>query len=89
MSSFVIAELKVFDKKTFLEYKKLVPKTIEAFNGKIIASRRLGIALEGNWNPEKIIIIEFPSLEISQEWWSPLMYFKIREKSADTKIIVI
>lgn len=92
MPGFIIAQLEIFDKKTFLAYKKSVSRTIEAFEGRVIVRGRPVTILEGNWNLKSIIIIEFPSVERANEWWSSQMYSKvrkIREKSAETKMIIL
>ncbi|MEL6919234.1 MAG: DUF1330 domain-containing protein [Bacteroidota bacterium] len=92
MPSFVIAQLEVFNKKIFVEYLRLVPKTIEAFEGKVIARGVSGTGLEGDWNPQNMVIIEFPSTERANEWWSSQMYSKvkkIRERSAETKMVIL
>ena len=50
------------------------------------------IPVEGNWNPNRLIIIEWKSIEDLQKFTSSEEYKKVtvlREKSATTKSIIV
>lgn len=92
MSGYVIIELEVFNKETLEEYKKRAPDTVKAFNGKLIVRGGQKIALEGDWNPERLIIIQFPSFEIAKAWYDSEMYKDAsvyRNKAAKTRMIIV
>ncbi len=92
MFGFVIIELEVFNQKILEEYKKLAPDIIKAFNGKLIVRGGQKIALEGNWNPERLIIIQFPSFETAKAWYDSEMYKEAsiyRNKAAKTRMIIV
>ena len=92
MPAYVIVEVSITDPKEYEDYKKLTPATIAAFNGKFIVRGAQAESLEGDWNPERIVILEFPSVEKAKEWWNSEMYTKakvIRQRTAKTKMIVI
>jgi uncharacterized protein (DUF1330 family) len=49
-------------------------------------------SLEGDWNPERIVVLEFPSVERVKEWWSSEEYAPakaIRQRAARTKMLVV
>jgi uncharacterized protein (DUF1330 family) len=49
-------------------------------------------SLEGDWNPERIVVLEFPSVERVKEWWSSEEYppaKAIRQRAARTKMLVV
>jgi len=92
MLGYVIIELTIFDKNELEKYKKLTPATVAAFNGKIIIRNSKKIILEGNWNPQRLVIIEFPSVERAKEWWSSEMYNKasvFRKRASRTNMIIV
>ena len=92
MAAYVILDLSIQDHKEMEAYKKLAPATVTVFDGKFIARGGQTITLEGEWNPERIVILEFPTSELANEWWNSEIYAKakeIRQRAAKTKIIII
>lgn len=92
MPGYVILDLEIFDQQEFEEYKKLAPASIAAFDGKFKVRGGQIISLEGGWTPERIVIIEFPSIERAQEWYHSELYTKAsiyRNKAAKSKIILL
>lgn len=68
MSAYVILDITVTDPDLFEEYKKLAPATIEAYGGKYLARGGRAEALEGDWSPNRIVILEFESSEVAKQW---------------------
>jgi uncharacterized protein (DUF1330 family) len=92
MPAYVIVEVEVNDPVEYEEYKKLTPASIAAYNGKFVVRGGATEALEGNWNPQRIVVLEFPSVERAKEWWHSEEYAKaksIRQRTANTKMLVV
>ena len=92
MPAFVIIELSIFNKEEIVEYQKLAPIAITHFEGKFLVRGGQITSLEGDWNPERIVVIEFPTVERAKEWWNSEIYSKaksIRQKVAKTKMIIV
>ena len=92
MAAYVIVDVRVTDPVKFDEYKKLVPETIAAFGGKYLARGGRLEMLEGGWDPERIVILEFPTLERAKEWWASEDYRQpkaMRQQCATTRMIVV
>jgi uncharacterized protein (DUF1330 family) len=92
MSAYVIVEISIHDHREYEEYKKLTPAAIAAFNGKFVVRGGETITLEGDWKPERIVVLEFPSAEIANEWWHSELYTEaklIRQRAAKTKMIIV
>jgi uncharacterized protein (DUF1330 family) len=92
MSAFVIAELSIHDPKEMEEYKRITSLTIAAFNGKYVVNRAPAIILEGDWKPERIVVVQFPSVDEANKWWNSELYSKakeIRQRSSTTKMIIV
>lgn len=92
MPAYVIVEITVEDTETYEEYKKLTPATIEAFNGRFVVRGAKTECLEGDWNPQRMVVLEFPSVEKAKSWWDSSTYSeakKLRQRSAKTKMIVV
>jgi len=92
MKAYVIVEVSITDQIIYEEYKKLTPAAIAAFDGKFIVRGGRTETLEGDWQPERMVVIEFPSVERAKEWWSSDQYSKakaIRLQSAHTKMLIV
>lgn len=92
MKAYVIVEVSITDNIIYEEYKKLTPATIAAYDGKFIVRGGRTELLEGDWHPERMVVLEFPSVEKAKEWWSSDQYSKvkaIRQDSAHTKMLIV
>jgi len=92
MKAYVIVEVSIVDKIIYEEYKKLTPAAIAAFDGKFIVRGGRTETLEGDWQPERMVVVEFPSVERAKEWWSSDQYSHakvLRQQSAHTRMLLI
>lgn len=92
MPAYVIVEVSIHDPKEMEEYRKLTPATIAAFDGKFIVRGGKTITLEGDWNPERIVVVEFPSVEKANAWWHSEIYSipkAMRQRAGKTKMIIV
>ena len=92
MPAYVIADVNVHDPETFEEYKRTAGPTSAEFGGKYLARGGKVDVLEGQWNPSRCVIIEFPSVEKAKAWWNSQSYAgpkAIRQASAKSSFIVV
>jgi uncharacterized protein (DUF1330 family) len=92
MRAYVIVEITIHNPELYEEYKKLTPASIAEFGGKFIVRGGKTTPLEGNWTPERIVVAEFPSVDVAKTWWNSDNYEKakkIRHASAYTKMILV
>ena len=90
MPAFVIVEIEVSDPEAYETYKRLVPASVDAYGGRFIARGGATESLEGGWAPERIVVLEFPSLERARQWWGSPEYSDakaIRMRAARTRMI--
>lgn len=91
MPAYVIVEISVHNPQEYEEYKKLSLPSLQPFQGKFIVRGGQTITLEGDWNPERIVVLEFPDQDMALEWWNSEIYAKakaIRLRTASTKMIL-
>ena len=92
MPAYVIVEVAIHDSKDYEEYKKLTPATIAAYDGRFVVRGGQAETLEGDWQPERIVVLEFPTVERAKEWWGSDRYAgakAIRHRAARSKMIVV
>ena len=92
MSAYVVAEIEVDNPEGYEEYKKLAPPPIAAYGGKYISRGGIAENLEGDWQPNRIVILEFESVEKAKQWLDSEEYREaksLRHKYATTNMIVV
>jgi uncharacterized protein (DUF1330 family) len=90
MPAFVIVEIEVRDPEAYENYRSLAPASIQAYGGRFIARGGATESLEGDWAPERIVVLEFPSLKRARQWWASPEYSDakaIRMGAAQTRMI--
>lgn len=92
MSAYVIVEIAVHDPVGYEEYKKLAGSTVHAHRGKYIVRGGKTEVLEGDWQPKRIVILEFDSMDGAKEWLNCEEYReprKMRHATARTNMILV
>lgn len=92
MPAYVIVEIEIQDADAYEEYKKLTPASIAAYDGKFVVRGGATENLEGDWQPQRIVMLQFPTKERAKQWWTSEEYAQaktIRESAAKTKMIVV
>ena len=92
MPAYVIVEVQINEPKEYEEYKKLTSASIAAYDGKFIVRGGKAETLEGDWQPQRIVVLEFPTAERAKEWWHSTEYAPakaIRQQTAETKMILV
>jgi uncharacterized protein (DUF1330 family) len=92
MSAYVIVDIDVTDPQGYQEYIKLAPPTVAAYGGKYIARAGKTEVLEGEWVPQRLVILEFESLERAKAWLESPEYRsarQMRHRAATTNMVVI
>ncbi|MBC3757464.1 DUF1330 domain-containing protein [Hyunsoonleella sp. SJ7] len=60
--------VKITDSVKFDTYEKSVSTIVEKFGGKYIVAGNPK-TLEGQWKPQSLVMIKFPSLEQANKWY--------------------
>lgn len=74
MAAYFIVDNEVTDPAGFEEYRKQVPATLEKYGGKILVRGGQLQALEGDWQPKRLVVTVFPSLEHARRWYDSEEY---------------
>lgn len=92
MPAYVLNDMEITDPALFEEYKKLSPATIAQYGGRFLARGGRSEALEGDWAPKRLVIIEFPSVEQAKAWADSPEYApakRLRQMASKSNLIVI
>lgn len=61
MNAYLVLDISIHNLTSFNEYIQKTPEYIEKHSGKYVVQGVEPVIKEGNWNPERIVIIESPS----------------------------
>ncbi len=92
MPAFVIVQITVEDAAVYERYKALAPASIAHYGGRYIARGGHSEALEGEWEPCRVVILEFESVARAKQWLESPEYREarsLRQASARAQMIVV
>ncbi|PYM16580.1 MAG: DUF1330 domain-containing protein [Candidatus Rokuibacteriota bacterium] len=92
MPAYFIVDIDVTDPAAFEEYRKQVPGTIEKYGGKYLVRGGQMQALEGDWKPKRVVVLEFPSVEQARRWYDSEEYrapMALRKRTSKGSMILV
>jgi uncharacterized protein (DUF1330 family) len=92
MAAYIVVDLTVNDPDGFARYRDMVPPTIAAYGGRYLVRGGAITPLEGDWNPRRITVLEFPSVEQARAWWDSPEYAEAKElrmRTTTTNMIIV
>jgi uncharacterized protein (DUF1330 family) len=92
MAGYVVAEVEVTDPATYEEYRKRVPAIVAQYGGKYLVRGGAVERKEGEWEPKRFVVLEFPSLEQARKWYHSQEYapvLALRLKAARSKVLLV
>ena len=87
MSGYIIANVQVTDPVQYEEYKKWSTAAMKAHNAEVCVRGGQVQVLEGDWTPERIVILKFPTFEAAKAFYDTPEYLKAREARAGAAIM--
>lgn len=94
MPAYLIADETISDPDTFEEYKRAVLPLITRFGGRFLSRGGNLEVLEAGrgWSPDRMVIIEFPTMSALKEWYDSADYAPVRDirfRSATSTLIAL
>ena len=92
MSAYLIVDITVHDQDRYLEYVKFVPELIEKHGGDYLIRGGNATALEGDWQPERLVVVRFPDVQSARAFIEDPDYAPveaIRHQAADTNLLLV
>jgi len=91
MAAYIIFDVEVTDPTLADEYLKLANESLVPFQSKTIVHAGMLEVLDGDWKPERVVIVEFESMEQARQWYMSPAYTKakdILQRAATIKVIL-
>lgn len=91
MPTYCIAEVEVTDADAFATYRDAVPATIAQHGGRYLVRGGRVESMEGGWEPKRLVVLEFPTMEQALAWYHSEEYRgpkAIRQGAATTRLVL-
>jgi uncharacterized protein (DUF1330 family) len=75
----MIGNITVTNPEAFAEYGKLVPGTVAAFGGTYLVRGGTPDKIEGDYDPVRIVVLQFDSVDRAREWYNSPEYAPLKE----------
>jgi len=90
--AYVVVETKITDAEKASRYRPLSGASVERHGGRFLVRGGAISVFEGSWHPERVVVIEFPSVEKAREWYESEDYRvarQVRDGAGEWRIVVV
>lgn len=88
----IVDVLEVKDEEGYRQYREQVPATLAKFGATYLARGHNISVFDGDWDPKRIVVVQFPSLDAAREWWNSELYAdlkKLRRRSTRMNMVLV
>jgi len=92
MPAYIIADISVTDPEAYEAYKQQVGATIAEYGGRYLARGGAAEVLEGDWTPNRLVVLEFPDMDRLKAWYESKAYAgpkAIRQGAAVSRVVAV
>ena len=92
MSAYIIVDLEITNPKKFQKYRELVSPLVQVYGGKYVVRGGKSEVLEGDWQPNRLVVLEFDSEAEAKKFWNSDDYKpvkQLRHESANSNIVMV
>jgi len=91
-SGYIIANVSVTDPAQYEAYKKWSTEAFRVHNAEICVRGGKVEVMEGDWQPERVVVAKFPSFEAAKAFYDSAEYLrarKAREGAAIMRLVAV
>jgi uncharacterized protein (DUF1330 family) len=70
----MVVDARSSDPERMVEYRRLAQAAVEKFGGRYLVRGAAYTTLEGSWQPERLVVLEFPSMEVARKFYDSTEY---------------
>jgi uncharacterized protein (DUF1330 family) len=92
MKAYLVLDMSINDFGGFRNYIAEIPAFIARHSGKYIVQGARPTAIEGDWTPERMVILEFPERSRAEAFLSDpeiQHLFKVRHDTTTSKLVLV
>ena len=92
MAAYMLVEVSIHSPLLYEKYKEKTPAILQAFDGNFVLRGMPVEALEGTWDHDRLVLLEFPNREKALAWYHSAAYQEakqIRDKASTARFLLI
>ncbi|MEY2570850.1 MAG: hypothetical protein QOE63_1200 [Acidimicrobiaceae bacterium] len=92
MPAYVVVDVERTDLERAARYSELSGPSVQRHGGRFLARGGASSVLEGDWEPERLVVIEFASVEAAREWYQSEDYRAaraVREGAGTWRMVIV
>ena len=92
MKAYLVLDFSIHDLEAFRPYIANVPAFIGKHGGKYIVRGSEPSVIEGDWSPERMVIIEFPTRQNAEQFLADPGFqelAKVRHKTTTSRLVLV
>jgi uncharacterized protein (DUF1330 family) len=92
MPAYVIVETNITDSEGYEQYKAAASAAIAACGGRYLARGGELAVLEGDWQPSRLVVLEFEDLATAKRWYDSDAYQqakRLRDGAAHLRMVAV
>lgn len=92
MAAYVLGSVSVHDPQGYRAYTSQVQATLDPFQGRFVVRAGVHETLEGEFEADRLVLIEFPSMEQARGWYDSEAYqaiLPIRHGNSSARFITL
>lgn len=92
MAAYVIIETDIVDAAQYERYKAASPAAVAAGGGRFLARGGELAVLEGDWEPSRLVVLEFPDVDAARRWYESETYQQakaLRDGAARLRMVAV
>jgi uncharacterized protein (DUF1330 family) len=82
MSAYLVVDINVTDPAQYEEYKRLAQAAVAQHGGRYLVRGGETLVLEGGWQPNRVVVLEFPDLSQARAFYDSPAYKAARKARA-------
>lgn len=92
MSAYVIFDVEIRDMSLYQEFMKRVKPALDAAGSRYLARGGAHKVYEGDWEPRRIVVLEFPSVAAWEEFYTGPVYQElkaVRDECSSARLVSV
>jgi uncharacterized protein (DUF1330 family) len=81
--AYVLVDMNVLDPEQYEHYRALAAPAVDAAGGRYIVRGGASEVLEGDRVPNRLVVLEFPSMDAVRAWYDSPAYVEARSARAE------
>jgi uncharacterized protein (DUF1330 family) len=92
VAAYVIADVTVKNPDVYAEYRNQVLATVTKYGGRFLVRGGPSQVIEGEWQPGRVVVIEFPDMAAAKAWYGSAEYgplARLRQSASTGSLLLV